>query len=1008
MSYMKSNLRRISLVLAAIMILTAVFSACTDIFGDGFMETTQGAESTTERVDNSTETKDGAGSSVTESTETESSEDTTLTESASEEDETTDATTTEKVEDTTESEPSSSETTEKVDVTETTEATETTKNNETTETTETTKETVKTEETEDTRFEKEYAPVHYMDAKYIAKIAKDYEWGANKSNMLGGYLSADKSYVTLIPFDGEQEACFYLFTDRTAVGPIMVVKYRTVHKSFYMEFFMNSYDSTAQKGCNVNLRGLKTDGEWDIKVVDLNEKLPNAFKGNSLGHLRFDFANGDPIPPECEIDIAYVAFFNTVDDAYKFEYGENYVAPETPEDIVGDKNATLYFDALDIDSAANDYESKNLDSAILSDDLSYITLKPKKSTGPDGYINLLSAQKSAARYFAIKYRTKDLGYWIEVFTDSVNSHATAGSSFTFYPINDGEWHVLVIDIEGKLGDKFNGESLNYIRFDFMNSNDKLGDWSIDIEYIGFYANETDAKGKDYDPNSPVNVFDAEDIKVAIDEKNTGIASATLADDKSYLTVEAAEGVTNAYAYIFTSKREAGRYLLVKYRTESENFYTQLWMNSGAYTAGGAKITMEGFKTDGSWQYGIFDLTTALGEGQYNGQYLSHLRFDFMHQRGDKPAPAGVTFDVAYLAFFDSVEAAEHYAGIYEEPKDPEEGGENTEEIEIVVDEFFGAEEILATSKVNGQKDLASATLSSDKSYVTLKPVVGNSSDAYIKLLTERVDAPKYFAIKYRTTDLGYWIEIFTDSVNEQATGGSSFTFYPIDDGEWHIYIVDLSTKLNAEKYNGESINYIRFDFMNSNEKLGDWSLDVEFIGFFENADDAKGENYDPNAPVNIFDAEDIKAAIDAKNTNVQSATVSSDGEYVSVDIVDGKVEAYSYIFASKRESARYMVVKYRAKSSGFYMTLWMNSTAYTAGGNKAYIEGISATEEWKYVVIDLEQKLGSGYNGEYLAHLRFDFVHTSGDKPATSDMGVDVGYIAFFSSMEAAEAYIAK
>ena len=1000
---MYNYVKRLALILAAIMILTAVFSACTNILGDGSTETTQGAESTTEKVDNSTETKDGAVSSVTESTETESSEDTTLTESASEEDVTTDDTTTEKVEDTTESEPSSSETTEKADVTETTESKDA---DDTTQTTETTKETVKTEETEDTRFEKEYAPVYYMDAKFIAKVAKDYEWGANKSNMLGGYLSADKSYVTLIPFDGEQEACFYLFTDRTAVGPIMVVKYRTVHKSFYMEFFMNSYDSTAQKGCNVNLRGLKTDGEWDIKVVDLNEKLPNAFTGNSLGHLRFDFANGDPIPPECEIDIAYVAFFNTVDDAYKFEYGENYVAPETPEDVVGDKNATLYFDALDIDAAANDYESKNLDSAILSDDLSYITLKPKKSTGPDGYINLLSAQKSAARYFAIKYRTRDLGYWIEVFTDSVNSHATAGSSFTFYPINDGEWHVLVIDISAKLGDKFNGESLNYIRFDFMNSNDKLGDWSLDVEYIGFYASETDAKGKDYDPNAPVNVFDAEDIKEAIDSKNTGIASATLSDDKSYLTVEAAEGATNAYAYIFTSKREAGRYLLVKYRTETENFYTQLWMNSGAYTAGGAKITIEGIKTDGSWQYGIFDLATVLGEGQYNGQYLAHFRFDFMHQRGDKPAPAGATFDVAYFAFFESVEAAEIYAGIYKEPEIDDDNPED--EIEFVVDQFFGAEEILATSKVNGQKDLASAALSSDKSYVTLKPVVGNSSDAYIKLLTEKVDVPKYFAIKYRTTDLGYWIEIFTDSVNEQATGGSSFTFYPINDGEWHVYIVDLNEKLSSDKFNGESINYIRFDFMNCNEKLGDWSIDVEFIGFFENADDAKGENYDPNAPVNVFDAEDIKAAIDEKNKGVESATVSADGEYITVDATDGGVETYSYLFTSKRETARYMVVKYRANSSGFYMTLWMNSTSYTAGGNKVHIEGISAGEEWKYVVIDLEEKLGSGYNGEYLAHLRFDFIHTSGDRPATSDMSVDVGYIAFFSSLEAAEAYIAK
>ena len=90
------------------------------------------------------------------------------------------------------------------------------------------------------------------------------------------------------------------------------------------------------------------------------------------------------------------------------------------------------------------------------------------------------------------------------------------------------------------------------------------------------------------------------------------------------------------------------------------------------------------------------------------------------------------------------------------------------------------------------------------------------------------------------------------------------------------------------------------------------------------------------------------------------------------------------------------------------MTIWMNSTSYTAGGNKVHIEGIGATEEWKYVVIDLEERLGSGYNGEYLAHLRFDFIHTSGDRPATSDMSVDVGYIAFFSSPEAAEAYISK
>ncbi len=509
------------------------------------------------------------------------------------------------------------------------------------------------------RFNKEYAPVFYLGPNDIAEAAKPYEWGDNDSYMLGGFLSEDRSYVTLIPFDGEPEARFYLFQSSTKVAPIMVIKYRARVSGHYMEFFMNSTASTAQTGDNFHVGGMRYDNEWDVKIIDLREKLGDSFDGEKLGHIRFDFSNGNPIPEMAELDVEYIGFFNTVEDAQAFEYGEDYQPPQEDEGKT-DEKAELYFNAIDIYDASVNNSVKNLAESVLSGDLSYVTLKASSGKPQDAYIQLLTAPKKAAPYFAIKYRTEHLGYWIELFMDSVNEQATGGSSFTFYPIDDGEWHIFVLNVAEKLGnDKFNGETVNYIRFDFMNCNENLGEWSLDIEYIGFYAIEDDAMGEDYDPNAPVNLFDAEYIKTAIDEKNTRVDSAILSEDKEYVTVNMASGSVDAYAYLFTSKREAGRYMVVKYRTESAGFYSILWMSSTAYTAGDGRMYIEGIQTNGEWQYYIVDLNEKLGD-KFNGEYLAHFRFDFIHMGGDKAATEEKSIDVGYLAFFDSLEAAEAY------------------------------------------------------------------------------------------------------------------------------------------------------------------------------------------------------------------------------------------------------------------------------------------------------------------------------------------------------------
>ena len=813
---MKTKIKGLSLLLAVIMALTTLLAACA--------ETPE--ETTTAADTEATETTESSKPADTEASESPKTESTTVTvtdevtepETTEVEVEVTDETTARLEEDVTEAitdesvvAPETNETVGNID----------TENNGNGGNENGGKE----EQTEDKRFEADYAPVLYMNPRYIANAAEPFSWGDNGSNMLGGYISEDKSFVTLIPFEGEAESIFYLFQTRTKVAPIMMIKYRTKVSGFYMEFFMSSTGSSAKAGENFNVRGLRSDGEWDTKVIDLREKLGDKFDGENLGYIRFDFANGSPIPDMCELDIEYIAFFNSVEDAYSFEYGVGYEPPET-EGGVDDKNANLFFNSIDIEEAANENATKNLADVTLSGDLSYVTLKAKQGGSLDSYINLLVSEKTAGRYLAIKYRTEHLGYWIEFFMDSVNKQATVGSNFTFYPIDDGEWHVFVIDMVEKLGaEKFNGEKVNYIRFDFMNCNDKLGNWTIDIEYIGFYDDYTEAKGQSYDPMAPVNVFTPEIIKDAVDTKNTRVESATVSEDGSYVTIDPIKTLTkeegvDAYSYIFTSKRAAGRYMVVKLRTHGSGYYGLIWLNSKAYTAGSGRVALESFK-ENEWQYYFFDLEASLGD-LYNGEYLAHLRFDFVHMGGDKPmASDDISVDISYVAFFDSIGAAATYA--YGEEKAD-----------------FTPEDILDAAEKNPVKNIASITLSEDKDYVTINATEGGSNDGYINLLTSPKLAEQYVAIRYRTSSTGYgWVEFFMDSVNGQATGGSNFNFTPETDGEWHVVVINVTEKLGESKFNGEVVNYIRFDFANANNNLGAWSIDVSHIGFYESEEAAR-------------------------------------------------------------------------------------------------------------------------------------------------------------------------
>ena len=192
-----------------------------------------------------------------------------------------------------------------------------------------TEEPVETEtETEywDERFDTDYAPAYYFSAKKLYNICLPGEFGVFKA-LSEVTISKDQSYTTLKAYAQGAEGCIPLVTEPIEVAPVVAIKYRTKVSGFYMEMFMDSVNTSATAGSNVSFN-VSSDGYWNYAIVNAGEKLSKVFDGKTLNYIRFDFVNGTSIPVGAYVDIAYIAFFDSVEDAQAFEYGEDYEEPK--------------------------------------------------------------------------------------------------------------------------------------------------------------------------------------------------------------------------------------------------------------------------------------------------------------------------------------------------------------------------------------------------------------------------------------------------------------------------------------------------------------------------------------------------------------------------------------------------------------------------------------------------------------------------------------------------------
>ena len=181
------------------------------------------------------------------------------------------------------------------------------------------------------------------------------------------------------------------------------------------------------------------------------------------------------------------------------------------------------------------------------------------------------------------------------------------------------------------------------------------------------------------------------------------------------------------------------------------------------------------------------------------------------------------------------------------------------------------------------------------------------------------------------------------------------------------------------------------------------------------------ETADPMEPVNVFDAEDIQTVTGGDPNNMtQDCLTLEDG---FVHIVPIGPDPYYYPFAGV-DGARYVAIRYRTDATGADIQMYIGSTGGGPSDDSTMLrQPVVADSEWHVAIFDTQSLIDAGkYDGKYVSYFRFDALEAgyklneNGETYKNEDgtwaryslpegCSIDVAYIGFFHSEEAAKKY---
>ena len=195
---------------------------------------------------------------------------------------------------------------------------------------------------DEARPEGEGAPIYYFSAQDIYLMATDEK--ADTHMLDAAYLKLENGVkFTRLSTVGLENQDAYLVLHKDAnkaikVAPFVAIKYRSKTPNASMELWVNSNDIGFEPGRGNAHMSIIEDEEWHYAILDLRVPAGECFDGKSLYLFRFDFLNSSTpaLPAKAYIDIAYIGFFKTEEEAGRFEYGDSF---KTQEQIKDENNA---------------------------------------------------------------------------------------------------------------------------------------------------------------------------------------------------------------------------------------------------------------------------------------------------------------------------------------------------------------------------------------------------------------------------------------------------------------------------------------------------------------------------------------------------------------------------------------------------------------------------------------------------------------------------------------------
>ena len=537
--------------------------------------------------------------------------------------------------------------------------------------------------------------------------------------------------------------------------------------------------------------------------------------------------------------------------------------------------------------------TSSIAGALLNQDRSAISLSgyAKSSETFMYFFQNNGAEKiTTGQYVVLKYRlptgmSKPNSF--ELFAGTEGTAATGtGDRVEFKTQIDDQWHVIIIDLSklDKVSADDNGDYLiNFVRWDILNGK-VSDDMYIDIAYFGLHDDLSEIYAmelnKEIIPSeTPQYVELIEGNKTTKIDPNTGEAYVptyidpeneqgyTLSDVEYAGWIDYVNRVSNSFGthndkqlpvYSNPTKQTIGEGLLVltgwmlveggidKYVWSADGGKT--WHDTVMYNG----YTLQGAGADTISSYGFIkqytdadgnvikpelaDTTTAQINGGFRGSSGICANLADFYEIG---STVNVTFaavpsaDPTSLCLIGHITNVEVYIAPKLEPN-------ATVNLPLSPEAIYN--KVAASSK---NYTFASATLSEDKSIVRFD-AKANAGDQYGLMMNGNTQhTGQYLYLKYRIpVGSGYStlsaMEIFTSTVNAHFQGGDSFNINVIQDGEWHVVIVDVSQKLAATKFGKNSegryvAKYLRVDVFEQKSGSGMYA-EFAAMGFADNLD----------------------------------------------------------------------------------------------------------------------------------------------------------------------------